>query len=179
MREAFPPLRPGNFLLAWWLDQRIKLARDIEGKRQEKKSRGITPGTFSEDDFLRIERDILKICLRKPDRVQKEDWKKTLEILDSIRQEAAAMGARYVMVIHSNEAQVEPALLKQVASRYRLSWDRDYDVGRPQAFLKQWCVSRGVPYSRPLTDLFRGRKPRRPLSVEEYPLQFGREQSGC
>jgi hypothetical protein len=143
-KRGFPSLRPGNFLLAWWLDQRTTVAKDNEAK-QEEKDKGIAPGTFSEHNFLRIEGDILKICLREPDHVQKEDWKRTLDILDSIRQEAAAMGAKYVMVIHPNQAQVEPALLRKVVERYSLSWDRDYDVERPQSFLKQWCVSRHVP----------------------------------
>jgi hypothetical protein len=91
---------------------------------------------FTQEEFLRIERNHLEICRLKPS--PKDFWYNTTVLLDQIRQEAEQMGSEYMMVIHPARIQVEQKLLTQVRERFNIDMDQ-YDLTLPQKFLMNYC----------------------------------------
>lgn len=109
----------------------------IERLRKREDSAG---GTFSEAAFLDIEKRRFQVCRRGLD----ADWSRIVEWLDSIREEAARIGARYAMVVHPDQFQVESGLRQRVQDRFGLN-PADYDFVLPQRFLQDYCKRREIP----------------------------------
>lgn len=138
----FASYRPRNFLFREWLRRYLRVLHDRNLRRKEA-DRNEPAGTFSQELFLEIEHERLNICRiqTKPD----VRWQRTMELLDEIRREVDQMGAKYVMVIHPDQFQVDKELLHQIEEKYKLDLG-DYDLNIPQKFLRSYCISKGVPY---------------------------------
>jgi len=54
------------------------------------------------------------------------------------------MGAKYVIVIHPDQSQVEVQLRRELAKTYGLDL-KGYDFELPQRFLMNYCSSRAIP----------------------------------
>ncbi len=159
--------RPRNFWLFQWLKlygillrDRLQLRRETAAPRapggqalgQAAASGapgGQAPGpaaqpaalVISEDDFLRVERKRLEIF--RDDSSQEAQWHEALAVLDAIRAEVEAMESEYVMVIHPDELQVEEELRAQLETFYQVDLGQ-YDLDRPQAFLRSYCRERNI-----------------------------------
>ena len=83
----------------------------------------------------------MNICRIKPDANVK--WQETIKLLDEIRGEVNQMGAKYVMLIHPDQFQVDNKLRYQIKEKYHLDLD-SYDFDIPQRFLNNYCTTRGV-----------------------------------
>ena len=104
---------------------------------------GADTGTFSETEFLRIERERLEICRRRTATVWMAE--PALAILDDIRRATEQAGARYVLVIHPDQLQVEEPLRRRIAATFDVDVARDYDLTAPQNALLAYCASRQIP----------------------------------
>ena len=99
-------------------------------------------GTFSDAAFLRVERQRLEICRRRPAAA----WlaEPVFPILDEIRRATEQAGSRYVMVIHPDQLQVEEPLRERLTATFGVELGRDYDLDAPQRALLAYCDSRGI-----------------------------------
>lgn len=132
--------RPLNFTILEWLRRFGIVSRDQRTKRQEK-ARGSAVGSFSRDEFLRIERGRLEICrVNRP----QDTLLAITNVLDAIRAEVLRMDAEHVMIIHPDQYQVETNLLREICEEYHLNAE-DYDLGKPQRLIAQYCADRGIP----------------------------------
>lgn len=134
-------LRPRNFTVVEYLRRYVKLVRHERLVTEERVRDGLE-GTFTLDEFLRIERSTVDLCDAGLDR--NREWQPTLDTLHEIRREAGRLGAAYMMVIHPGRVQVEPKLRQQLAETYMLDLER-YEFDAPQRFLKEDCRMHGVP----------------------------------
>lgn len=126
--------RPHDFLLLEWIRKYSRAAR-AGGRRDA--------GTFSHADFLSIEsRRLNRISRISPSRPEPA-WQETLSAIDAIRKATSDLGAKYVMVIHPDQFQVETGLRQEVLSRYNLN-PANYDFELPQQFLVEDCERDGV-----------------------------------
>jgi hypothetical protein len=138
----FASYRPRNFLLREWLKHYMRVLHD-RNLREVEIDCNEPSGTFSQELFLEIEKQRLNICRIQPN--PNVRWQRTIELLDEIRREINQMGAKYVMVIHPDQFQVDNELVHQIEEKYNLDLG-DYDFNIPQKFLRSYCVSKRVPY---------------------------------
>jgi len=131
---------PHNFLFLKWLHRFMVVISDQLNKKAEI-AQNKTSGDISQAAFLEIERRTLEICRKGFE--NKEKWKKTLQILDQIRKEAKKIGAKYLLVIHPDQFQVEETLIDQVVKQYSLDLN-NYDIGKPQEFLRNYCEAEKI-----------------------------------
>jgi hypothetical protein len=139
--EGWIRFRPKFFLTREVVRQHAMVIQDRYRKRAEAAG-GREVGTFSEQDFLRIEANRLNVCCgREPAPAVR--WQETEELLKTIRNEVARMGAQYVMIIHPDQIQVEDALRRQVFEAGGIS-PADYFLDLPQTFLMADCAHNGL-----------------------------------
>lgn len=132
--------RPRDFTLVEWLRRYARASEHRRGMKAEG-SRGETPGTFATDEFLRIERNRMRVCKLAGD--PNIRWQKTIRILEAIWAEVGRIGADYIMVIHPDQYQVENELRHAVVRKYALDLRR-YDFDLPQRFLGKYCTDQRV-----------------------------------
>ena len=132
---------PHNFAIRKWLRRLSTFKRDRLTKRSEQK-RGHEVGSFSRDEFLRIEAARLSFCdLRRSD----ESLLQIRNVLDKISEQVVAMGAEHVIVIHPDQYQVETGLFREICEQYQLR-PENYDLQRPQRLITEYCCERGIDY---------------------------------
>ncbi|MEW6366450.1 MAG: SGNH/GDSL hydrolase family protein [Acidobacteriota bacterium] len=133
---------PHHFLLRQWLANTAVALRDAR-QRTAQQSSEVPAGTFAHSEFLRIERRRLTICQAN---ISPEDpvWTNASSLLDRLAEKARRIGARYIIVIHPDQFQVEPALLQELARAYQLNL-RAYDLEQPQQFLLSYAAARQIP----------------------------------
>jgi hypothetical protein len=131
-RAAF---RPISFALGDWIPRLANVT--LERFRKRADSAG---GTFSEATFLGIEKKRLQACRRG----RETDWTRIVGWLDGIREEAERIGARYAMVVHPDQFQVESGLRKTIFDRFGMN-PADYDFDLPQRFLRDYCEQTAIP----------------------------------
>lgn len=78
-------------------------------------------------------------------------WSKTLGLLDSMRADATAHGARFVVVVIPTREQVDDTFWRQMLSDFRLD-EAGLQRDKPQQMLAAWSASTGTP----LIDLLPG-----------------------
>lgn len=131
---------PKSFMvLVWtrnWLRGKLATRAEVTDDAAE------GPGTFSVAEYLRIERDRLEHCALQPP--VEERWAEVAQRLDRLKATASGIGAKYAMVIHPDQYQVEPALRNRVIETYGLN-PADYDWEQPQTWLTSWAAKAGVP----------------------------------
>jgi hypothetical protein len=69
--------------------------------------------------------------------------KRVLPILASIRYVAEKGGARYVMVIHPDQTQMDESLRKEIIRTFQVR-EQDYDFDFPQKILASYCAGSGI-----------------------------------
>lgn len=121
----------------------ISIDRSMEVEAEIKPEITVPPsgGTFSQAEFLRIEKYRLNIYQpRQPPPVR---WQKTMALVNEIRAEAARIGSDYVMVIHPDQLQVEHEVILALEENYNLDLSR-YDLALPQRFLIDHCAEYNI-----------------------------------
>ncbi len=134
--------RPRHFVLREWIED-FFVAGQSTFLTIGRRNQSAVSGVLSNDEFLRIERRRMAIT-RGGISYDDEIWTDVSRQLDQIRDEVNRMGAKYMMVIHPDQFQVETSLFNELCERYHAN-PADYDVGRPQRFLWQYCKSRQIP----------------------------------
>lgn len=134
-------LRPKNFAVRNWMHRFLVFRRDNDKKKSEEE-RGFESGSFSREEFLRIERGRMDVCDRgRPE----EALLGITRVLDGIREQASRMNAEYVLLIHPDQYQVETDLFREICEQYHLRPER-YDLQRPQRLLIEYCRKKGIDY---------------------------------
>lgn len=98
--------------------------------------------TFTEEEFLYVEYLRIHFFHKGPQNTKK--LQRVLPVLDELRKKVERHGATYVLVLLPSQIQVETALPIQLARRYDLNLQRDYDLQKPNKVLRQYCSSRGI-----------------------------------
>jgi len=106
------------------------------GRRAEARDRGQSPQAGepleAEEVFARI-----------PSRQVEEGWRLTLALLEELRSQVEAAGARFAVVVFPTRFQVDDALWEEHARKIGLEPDQ-YDLRIPQRALGQWSAAAGV-----------------------------------
>lgn len=133
---------PRSFMLLVWGRHYLRgLLATLRSPRAGATDEG-AGGSFAEADYLRIERDRLVHCQKSPP--PDERWAGVAELLAQIRAETERMGAKYAMVIHPDQYQVETKLRSDVLATFGLN-PSGYDWELPQRWLTGQCAAVGVP----------------------------------
>ena len=135
------PYRPRDFLLRGWAETIRALAgerRRIERERQA----GFSTGTFSKETFLAIQQFRLRTW-GTPGDVNLRYLKSVFPLLDEIRRVAETGGARFVLVIHPDQTQVDEELRRELVTSFGLR-EQDFDFDLPQQVVLEYCAARRV-----------------------------------
>lgn len=142
-------LLPHKFLWVQWVRRYVMVMRDNYEKKSEANQQNLnktTPhkkktGTFSEDNFLKLEYNRLRYCHKNA----KDQLRRILPVLDQVREEVAKRGAIYAMIIHPDQYQVETILRQRLDQKFGIDFEHDYDLNQPQNILKTYCESHKIP----------------------------------
>jgi len=143
-RPDVPRYRPRHFLIRDWIEAALEHFQEHRERRRELIT-GIVDelAPYSKSRFLKLQFERMntwggKWCEKDVDR------QKILPILDDIRSTAEAGGARYVMIIHPDETQVNEALRREIIATFQVD-EREYDFDLPQRVLRSYCADREIP----------------------------------
>jgi hypothetical protein len=93
-------------------------------------------GSLTPDKFLEIERRRMALCADNREDRFESLLRKTVATLTEFRDDVAAHGGRFVVMIIPDQYQVDPAIAEAVADHYGRPLS-DYDLGRPQRRLAE------------------------------------------
>lgn len=133
--------RPHFLLLFQWITGEFKVLREAYQLGREQRA-GDPSATNSGAAFLWTESKYL-LTFQK-DAHREMEWSRTLEAIHQVQAEARKMGARYVMVIHPDQCQINADLRTRVQQEYHLN-PEDFDLDLPQRYLKEDCEQQGIP----------------------------------
>jgi hypothetical protein len=134
-------VRPKFFLAFQWVRSQATVVWDRHLKSLEVKE-GLESGTFSRKEYFRVEWQRMTACRKEAPRTL--DWSRVLACLESAQEAASQMGAKYALVIHPDQYQVESALRDQILSEQRASAE-EFDFSLPQRFILERTSKRGTP----------------------------------
>lgn len=123
-------LLPWNYALLSWLRRRQMIRAAKPG-----------PGMFEREAFLKIVRRRLEACRVLPDSFRRG---RAMRGVRDIREAARELGARYAMVLHPDEFQVDERLFEEALRSGGLD-PTLYDRVGPQRFLMEDCRGDGSP----------------------------------
>jgi hypothetical protein len=145
-------LLPHKFLWVQWVRRYVMVMRDNYEKKSEANQQSLNKtnthknkrktGTFSEDNFLKLEYNRLRYCHKNA----KDQLKQILPVLDQVRKEVTKTGAMYAIIIHPDQYQVETILRHRLDQKFGIDFEHDYDLNQPQNILKTYCESHKIPY---------------------------------
>jgi len=136
--------RPRNLLIRQWLGNAVVFLREQQRLRKEQSlAGGENVGTQSKSAFLKTQVVRLNEWGKRTDK-DVARMKRVFPVLDAIRATAEAGGARYVMIIHPDETQVNAALRREIIATFQLN-EHEYDFYLPQEVLRSYCADRGIP----------------------------------
>jgi hypothetical protein len=134
--DGWKRIRPRDFALREWLARACAIVQNRALQAGERKRREEV-GVLAREELLRIEfRVMVHALLRYPYYPAPEErWKEAVEI---------RMGAKYVMVIHPDQVQVDAALFRELCEMGGVSSDM-FETDLPQRFLLDYCRARNIP----------------------------------
>lgn len=134
--------RPKYFLFFKWIRWQVRLLKRavyiLYTSVADKPKRDF----FTEDELMKTELAFLRSCTS--DAPVRMKWDDTLAAIHGIQEEAAKMGARYVMVIHPDQCQVESIIRSRLIEEFHLN-PETFDLELPQRYLMDDCRKAGVP----------------------------------
>lgn len=98
---------------------------------------------LSEDEFLRIEEERLRLVDDDHRRVFERLFADAREVLARLHRSVQGNGARLVMVVIPDEFQVSPELLRQIEERFEID-PETLDLTLPQRRLASFCREEGL-----------------------------------
>jgi len=138
------PYRPSNFLVRGWIENWFKVREELRKKNEELNS-GIVSvlGSYAKDTFLKLQfRRMNRWASVKSKNVDR--MKEVLTVVDQIRSLVENNGARYVMVIHPDQVQVDVELRKEILDAFGAN-EGEYDFDLPSKILLPYCDKRRIP----------------------------------
>ena len=132
-------LRPRNFSVREW-SRRVFVYTSERWKLKAAHKRSSTPGAFTEDRYLEIEANRIRICERN--RSDGDLVAGVFEFIDEIATVSAAAGSDYIILLHPDQFQVETNLFSEICERYGYQSDR-FDLDKPQRAIIELCRERG------------------------------------
>lgn len=152
--------RPRNFLIRTFIENVIVWYQEQERKALEVADKVVRRrGSLSKARFLQVQFWRMGEWGRKGKGQKRIE--RILPILDEIRAVAEKGGARYVMVIHPDETQVDDQLRQEIIRTYDVDEEK-YDFELPQKLLGAYCLDRGI-LCLDLLPLFRKREKKKEL----------------
>ncbi|GAK54127.1 hypothetical protein U14_05405 [Candidatus Moduliflexus flocculans] len=122
---------PHNFLLRQWLI-------------------ALCSSTFAHADQAGISyelrwkpRERMEICRKDLPLTHPEIWKTAGQLLDNLARVTQNYHARYILIIHPDQFQVEPRIVKEMKETRSLAL-KDFDFQQPQRLLLEYCHDRGI-----------------------------------
>lgn len=141
---------PWNWTLPRWTGG---FAMALSDRRRAEAERDDAGGaaTFSKEKFLWIE-GVRMSTFKRPSR-EVVAWPDVTRALDRTLARVIAMGAKYILVAHPDQAQVEEPLRAEILAAMGAS-EADYDMDLPAKFLEAYARARHVDIVN-LTPVFR------------------------
>ena len=131
---------PRHFFLADLIHNQMLRMRDLRQIELEQKTGVVTEAGYQSRKFF------LKMQLQRMIFLKKQsenEMKRVFPILDSIRNVAAKEGARYAMIIHPDNTQVDESLRRDLIKTFQIR-EQDYDFDFPQKLLASYCAASGI-----------------------------------
>jgi len=137
------PLRPRHFLIRDWAENAITYLKANRKKMYEKRAGVVKElGSMSKSRFLELQYSRMNDWGKRTNK-NVNRMKSILPILDKIRSTVERSGARYVMVIHPDQTQVDEGLERDIIRRFDVD-GTEYDFELPQKILYAYCSERGI-----------------------------------
>lgn len=133
---------PHNFVLPSIVKHLWVLNRESRRAKAEAVRDNQPVANLSEATYLEMENRRLKVADKCRPLIG--NGPRVLQILEATRREAVRLGARYLLVVHPDEFQVNTALREALQKNYSLDLDR-FDLKAPQRFLRDYAAGAGVP----------------------------------
>jgi hypothetical protein len=135
---------PHNFLFRGWIENALKLIQEERLRQREAKVGVVNQlGLYSKETYLQMQFDRMNLWANRSKK-NIEHLEKVFPVLDAIRSTAEENGARFVMVIHPDETQVNDDLRQQIISSFQVN-GAEYDFDLPQKLLRSYCAARNIP----------------------------------
>ncbi len=137
--------RPRDFWSRRWVGRVLEFYREERRRHREFKLGMVDgEGTLSKGTFFTIQFRKMAAVWGKPSNEGVVRMKKIFPVLDAIRSVIEKSGARYVMVIHPDQTQVDDRLRQDILNTFQVR-GQDYDFDLPQKILGSYCAERRIP----------------------------------
>ena len=133
------PYRPRDFMLRAWTESVWRIAAEARAIEREHQT---GTSTFSKQTFLAMQQFRLNTWGSRGE-ANLRSLKSVFPLLDEIRHVAESGGARYVLVIHPDQTQVDESLRRELVTTFGLR-ERDFDLDLPQRVVQEYCAVRRV-----------------------------------
>lgn len=142
---GYPIVLQSRLLL--FLKQRYTLYRDAQQAKKEAEAEGKPrpKGTFSEENFLNIERARLEICNLKSQSVFRPHIEHTYQNILEMDALLKSRGIDFMLAIYPDEFQVNQKLHDHLFDKYKIS-RADFNLSLPQDLLKSFLSEKGIPH---------------------------------
>ena len=131
--------RPDQFFLVDFINNELLLWRDQRQVRFEQRT-----GVVDEIGYL-SKKFFVDMQFRRMNDIFKPSktgaMEKVIPVLDAIRHAAEKGGARYVMIIHPDQTQVDKNLRQEIIEKFQVR-EQEYDFDFPQKVLTSYCADR-------------------------------------
>jgi hypothetical protein len=135
---------PHNFLFRDWIKVALSLMQEEKLRQQEATLGAVDqPGLFSEETYLKMQFDRMNLWGNRSKK-NIERLENVFPVLDAIRSTAEKNGARFALVIHPDETQVNDDLRQQIITSFKVN-SAEYDFDLPQKLLRSYCAARNIP----------------------------------
>ena len=133
--------RPRYFFLADFIRNGLLMLQDERQARLEQRTGAVDKiGYLSKKFFIEVQfrrmKDIFNLS-------KTNELEKVIPILDAIRHAVEGRGARYVMVIHPDQTQVDKHLRREIIEKFQVR-EKEYNFDLPQKVLLSHCEAKGI-----------------------------------
>ena len=133
--------RPGYFFLADFICNGLLLLRDQRQARLEQRTGAVDEiGYLSKKFFIDMQFQRMNDSYNPS---KTNDMEKVIPILEAIRHAVEERGARYVMVIHPDQTQVDAHLRQEIIKKFQVR-EKEYNFDLPQKVLISHCKTKGI-----------------------------------
>lgn len=135
-------LRGHDVFLFNWIHNELKTIQYHWEVAKETQAGDKENGVFPKYMFLQLEKGRLDFISRY-DSVLHTNLPIVIDLLDQFRSEVASTGAKFIIVIHPDQFQVEASLRQQLTNTFSIKW-QSYDLDLPQRLLTNFCNQKHI-----------------------------------